>query len=82
MRLALIVAVARNGEVIPLEIVTAAQERTARARAAIRFYPDGSATEAFLILANEREAGIEVQLRAMTGTASVGGVISLKDIAN
>lgn len=48
----------------------------------ILFYPDGSATEAFLILANEREAGIEVQLRAMTGAATVGGIISLKDVAN
>jgi prepilin-type N-terminal cleavage/methylation domain-containing protein len=47
----------------------------------ILFYPDGSSSEAFVVVANERDAAIQVQLRAMTGTASIGEIFDLAELA-
>jgi type II secretory pathway pseudopilin PulG len=43
---------------------------------AVIFYPDGSASNARLVLQNEREQRIEVSLRGLTGVVTVGDVYS------
>jgi hypothetical protein len=40
----------------------------------ILFYPDGSTSDAYVIVANEREAAIRVDLRGLTGSATIGEV--------
>jgi hypothetical protein len=46
----------------------------------ILFYPDGSATDAFVLIANEREVGLRVDLRGMTGSAAVGELTAIEDL--
>jgi len=46
----------------------------------ILFYPDGSATDAFVIVANEKQAAVRVQLRGLTGTSAVGEQTQLEDL--
>jgi hypothetical protein len=40
----------------------------------ILFYPDGSSSDAYVIVGNTRQMGIRVELRGMTGTARVGEI--------
>lgn len=40
----------------------------------ILFYPDGSTSDAFVLVANEREVGVRIDLRGMTGTTTVGEI--------
>jgi type II secretion system protein H len=50
----------------------------------VLFYPDGSSSDAWVIVANERDVAIRVDLRGMTGTTTLGeitGVEELKDQA-
>ena len=47
----------------------------------ILFYPDGSSSDAFLIVANEKEVGLQVELRGMTGSSSIGEPIALEELA-
>jgi prepilin-type N-terminal cleavage/methylation domain-containing protein len=44
----------------------------------ILFYPDGSASDAFVVVGSEREVGLRVDLRGMTATASVGEITALE----
>jgi prepilin-type N-terminal cleavage/methylation domain-containing protein len=44
----------------------------------ILFYPDGTTSDAFVVVANENERGIQVNLRGMTGTATLSEVMDLK----
>lgn len=44
----------------------------------ILFYPDGTTSDAFVVVANENERGIQVNLRGMTGTATLSDIIDLK----
>jgi prepilin-type N-terminal cleavage/methylation domain-containing protein len=46
----------------------------------ILFYPDGSTSDAYVIVANERKVAVRVDLRGMTGAASVGEVMALEDL--
>ncbi|WP_425616412.1 Tfp pilus assembly protein FimT/FimU [Anatilimnocola sp. NA78] len=46
----------------------------------ILFYPDGSATDSYVIVANEKQAAIRVQLRGLTGTSAVGEQTQLEDL--
>jgi prepilin-type N-terminal cleavage/methylation domain-containing protein len=47
----------------------------------VLFYPDGSSSAAFLVLANEREAGIQIELQALTGSASVSEILDMEEFA-
>ena len=44
----------------------------------ILFYPDGTASDAFVVVANENKVGIKVELRGMTGTATLGDVMDVE----
>jgi prepilin-type N-terminal cleavage/methylation domain-containing protein len=44
----------------------------------ILFYPDGTTSDAFIVVANENKVGIKVELRGMTGTATLGDVMDLE----
>ena len=44
----------------------------------ILFYPDGTTSDAFVVVANENKVGLKIDLRGMTGTAIVGDVIALE----
>ncbi|QDU26148.1 hypothetical protein ETAA8_12220 [Anatilimnocola aggregata] len=46
----------------------------------ILFYPDGSATDSYVIVADEKQAAIRVQLRGLTGTSAVGEQALLEDL--
>jgi type II secretion system protein H len=46
----------------------------------ILFYPDGSSSDAFVIVVNEREVGIRVNLRGMTGGVTLGEITDVKDL--
>ena len=48
----------------------------------ILFYPDGTAQQAALKLSNEREWFVQINLRALTGTATVSEVAALQDQPN
>ncbi|MDX1947603.1 MAG: prepilin-type N-terminal cleavage/methylation domain-containing protein [Pirellulaceae bacterium] len=65
---------------IEQEISDANQYETAWSRP-ILFYPDGTSSDAFLIVANDKEIGLQVELRGMTGSATIGEPISLEDLA-
>ncbi len=43
----------------------------------ILFYPDGSSSDAFIVLADELERGLRIDLSGLTGTAKVGSVAAL-----
>ena len=44
------------------------------------FYPDGSASDAFIIVGNDHQVGIRVDLRGMTGAAKIGEVTDLRKL--
>ena len=44
----------------------------------ILFYPDGTTSDAFVVVANENKVGIKVELRGMTGTATLGDVMDVE----
>jgi hypothetical protein len=46
----------------------------------ILFYPDGSTSDAWVIVANERDVAIRVDLRGMTGTATLGEISDVEDL--
>ena len=46
----------------------------------ILFYPDGSSSDAYVVVVNEREVGIRVNLRGMTGAATLGDIMDVKDL--
>jgi type II secretory pathway pseudopilin PulG len=48
--------------------------------APILFYPDGSATDAYVIVANDQEQAVRIELRGLTGLATVGDVTSLEEM--
>jgi len=48
----------------------------------ILFYPDGSSSDAYVVVGNDRQLGIRVELRGMTGTARVGEIALAKDLEN
>jgi len=48
----------------------------------ILFYPDGSTSDAWVIVGNEREVGIRVDLRGMTGTATLGDVTAVEELVD
>ena len=45
----------------------------------ILFYPDGTTSDAFVVVANENKVGIQVNLRGMTGTATLSEVMKLEE---
>jgi len=53
---------------------------TAAWSAPILFYPDGSASDAYVIVGDEREVGIKLELRGMTGAVKVGEIAGLANI--
>jgi hypothetical protein len=46
------------------------------------FYPDGTAQQAELRLSNERNWYVQINLRALTGTATVSDVAALENQAS
>ncbi|MEX2174376.1 MAG: prepilin-type N-terminal cleavage/methylation domain-containing protein [Pirellulaceae bacterium] len=47
----------------------------------ILFYPDGSTSDAYAVVANEEgEVGIRIELRGMTGTATLGEITALEEL--
>jgi type II secretory pathway pseudopilin PulG len=48
----------------------------------ILFYPDGSTSDAFVVIGNDREVGLRIDLRGMTGFASVGELASLEELTS
>lgn len=46
----------------------------------ILFYPDGSTSDAYVIVANEREVGLRVELRGITGAATLGEITAVEEL--
>ena len=46
----------------------------------ILFYPDGSSSDAWVIVANEREVGIRVSLRGMTSASRLSEVTNVEQL--
>jgi prepilin-type N-terminal cleavage/methylation domain-containing protein len=46
----------------------------------ILFYPDGSCSDAYIIIGNDRQAGIRLDLRGISGAVKVGDIIDLKSV--
>lgn len=46
----------------------------------VLFYPDGSATDAFVIVANDQQQAVRIELRGLTGLATVGEILSLEEL--
>lgn len=46
----------------------------------ILFYPDGSSSDAFVILAGEREVGMRVSLRGLTGSSMVSDIAEIQSL--
>jgi type II secretion system protein H len=46
----------------------------------ILFYPDGSSSDAFVVVGNDHQAGIRVSLRGMTGSAKIGELTDVKKL--
>jgi type II secretion system protein H len=69
-----------RGQSVTEQISSAGSSLEADWSQPILFYPDGSASDAYLIVANEREVGIRVDLRGMTGMASVGEIEGVDDL--
>jgi type II secretory pathway pseudopilin PulG len=46
----------------------------------ILFFPDGSSADAFLVVANERDVGIRLDLRGLTGAVRVSDLKSLQEL--
>ena len=44
----------------------------------VLFYPDGSTSDAFVVIANENKVGLKVTLRGMTGTSTLGEIMDLE----
>jgi hypothetical protein len=47
----------------------------------ILFYPDGSSSDAFVVVGDDRETGVRLELRGMTGAVKVSEISALEDIA-
>ena len=48
----------------------------------ILFYPDGSTSDAWVIVAGEREVAIRVELRGMTGTTTIGEITDQEELVS
>jgi len=48
----------------------------------ILFYPDGSSSDAWVIVAGEREVAIRVELRGMTGTTTIGEITDQEELVS
>lgn len=46
----------------------------------VLFYPDGTATDAYVIVANDQQQAVRIDLRGLTGLASVGEIMSLEEL--
>ena len=46
----------------------------------IMFYPDGSATDAYVIVANDQQQAVRVELRGLTGLTTVGEMTVLEEL--
>lgn len=46
----------------------------------VLFYPDGSSSDAWVIVANERDVAIRVDLRGMTGTTTLGEITDVEEL--
>lgn len=46
----------------------------------ILFFPDGSTSDAFLVVANDREVGIRLDLRGLTGAVRISDLKSLQEL--
>jgi type II secretory pathway pseudopilin PulG len=46
----------------------------------ILFYPDGSASDAFVVVANDAQQSIRIELRGLTGLATVGDITLLEEL--
>lgn len=46
----------------------------------ILFYPDGTASEAYIIVANDQQEAIRIELRGLTGMASVSDISLLEEM--
>ena len=46
----------------------------------VLFYPDGSATDAFVIVTDDKQYAYRIQLRGLTGTSYVGASQMLDDL--
>lgn len=47
----------------------------------ILFYPDGSTSDAYVLIGNEREVAVKVELRGMTGAAKMSDVMALDEVS-
>ena len=48
--------------------------------APVLFYPDGSATDAYVIVSNDQQQAVRIDLRGLTGLATVGDIVSLEEL--
>jgi Tfp pilus assembly protein FimT len=46
----------------------------------VLFYPDGSASDSYVIVTNEKKLGYRIQLRGLTGTSYVGEIDTLDNL--
>lgn len=46
----------------------------------ILFYPDGSASDSYVIVADEKQVGYRIQLRGLTGTSYIGEIDTVENL--
>ncbi len=50
--------------------------------APVLFYPDGSAPDAYVLVANDQQQAVRIELRGLTGQATVGDIQDLEVLLN
>lgn len=69
------------GESTATELLASQQQsRSDQRQAAILFFPDGAATDATLVLANDRDQVIRISLRGLTGVGRASTVLARKEL--
>jgi prepilin-type N-terminal cleavage/methylation domain-containing protein len=72
---------ARNeSRALKIEQTILETERSVEWSRPILFYPDGSTSDAFVIVASPQQVGVRVELRGLTGTATVSEIAAVDEL--
>jgi prepilin-type N-terminal cleavage/methylation domain-containing protein len=72
---------ARNeSRALKIEQTIVETERSVEWSRPILFYPDGSTSDAFVIVASPQQVGVRVELRGLTGTATVSEIAAVDEL--
>jgi type II secretion system protein H len=66
-----------RGQALETELEAAGQSEAKWSRP-ILFFPDGSSSDAYIVVGNDRQAGIRVDLRGLTSVVKIGEISDLK----